>query len=1073
MKERISRIIVLCLAVCLLAASCDLKISDTPVTDVVEQESFYTISYFSDADETEPYLVDKSLYLIQPGTYPHKEGFYVSGWTLVAGSEEPVTTWGTELSGNISLYPIWVEDVTSYRFEGTGTETDPFLIDEAEDLVYLASLVNDGNSFDGKYLKVVADIDMSAATEWTPIGVYNNANPLAIIELPFRGVFDGDNYTITLPSVDYQNWEIEESFGLFGLVSGENAVIKNLKIGGNIEVNGESVALLAGTLSGGAAIEKCQTVTGSSVTGYEAGGFVGRARGASNILECVNNASVIATGGKAGGIACCLYYPLTGSEPFHFVSGCSNYGEITGVSYTGGLVGLATGVQFSDCANGSEENKPNVSASRYLGGITGDAREMTSIDRCFNYGNILITDGDNAIIGGIAGNMRDCSISNSANHGIISIAEGNNTDSVVEVGGIVGWFSGEQIENCQNYSPIDFDSSVKASQIGGIAGITKGETLILANLNNTGNISGTSYVAGVVGMEQSASVLFDSCDNNGDVSRSNTDVLTNYLGGIVGSVSHVNGKAAFNQVTNKGAVTSNGHYAGGIIGSISSRIVTMDTVYNSGKILVSKPSSGENVNYIGGISGNISTQNVELSVLTDLSNSETVTAESSTYVGGLFGKSGNITVKTSTNTGEVSGNSNTGGLIGRNDGNLNLDDVKNKGTVKTNAGTVGGLVGQLYDESGAVVKVSILSSNNSGTITAGGAYAGGHVGLISAKDGNPLVEVSISGSDNSAVVSSTGSYIGGLVGNSKGKLTISGSSNTGDITGPSYAGGILGSNTGSASGASASLYDVHNEGAIICPDETTFARNGGIVGNTGAEITIVNASNSGAVKGVNAQYLGGIIGLVDTTKAVSISGSNNTGELTGKNFVGGIISSVYQPAPVTVENCGNTGNINATLYSGGIIGRFMKTGENSVIKDCVSTFTLESPEGLTSKTGGGGYNGAIVGLIQLSGGDVTIEGCKAENAEVKGSFYLGGLVGAACSLDAENVWTITLKDCTVSNLKISETASSGLAIGSAYGQSGNKYKINCSGCTLGGNVEKRFASVASSVVTLTDDTATI
>ena len=1070
MKERISRIIVLCLAVCLLAASCDLKISDTPVTDVVEQESFYTISYFSDADETEPYLVDKSLYLIQPGTYPHKEGFYVSGWSL-AGNEEPVTSWGTELSGNISLYPIWVEDVTSYRFEGTGTETDPFLIDEAEDLVYLASLVNDGNSFDGKYLKVVNNIDMSAETEWTSIGMYNNANPLAIIELPFRGVFDGDNHTITLPSVDYQDWEMKEAFGLFGLVSGENAVIKNLKIGGNIEVNGESVALLAGTLSGGAAIKKCQTVTGSSVTGYEAGGFVGRARGASKIIDCDNNASVTATGGKAGGIACCMYYPLTGSEQFHFVTDCSNYGEITGVSYTGGLVGLATGVQFSNCANGSKENKPNVSAARYLGGITGDAREMTSIDGCFNYGNILITDGDNAIIGGIAGNMRDCSISNSANYGTISIAEGNNTDSVVEVGGIVGWFSGEQIDKCQNYSAINFDSSVKASQIGGIAGITKGETLVLTNLNNTGNISGTSYVAGIVGMEQSASVSFDSCDNNGDVSGSNTDVLTNYLGGIVGSISHINGKTAFNQVTNEGDVISKGRYAGGIAGSISSDIVTMGTVSNKGMVSVNKPITGENVNYIGGISGYISTQNVEQSVLTNLTNSVAVSAGDASYVGGLFGKSGNITVKASNNTGDVSGNSNTGGIIGRNDGNLNLDDANNSGAVKTNAGTVGGLVGQLYDESSSVVKVSILNSNNSGIITAGGAYAGGHVGLISAKEGNPLVEVSISGSDNSADVSSTGSYIGGLVGNSKGKLTISESSNTGDITGPSYVGGILGNNAG-ASDVSASLYDVHNEGAITCPDGTTFARNGGIVGNTGAEITIANASNNGAVKGVSAQYLGGILGLVDTTEAVSISGSNNTGELTGKNFVGGIISGVYQPAPVTVENCENTGNINATLYSGGIIGRFMKTGANTVIKNCVSTFALESPEGLTSKTGGGGYNGAIVGLIQLSGGDVTIEGCKAENAGVKGSFYLGGLVGAACSLDAENVWTITLKDCTVSNLKISETASSGLAVGSAYNQSDNKYNISCTGCAFDGNVEKRFGSVAK-VVTLTDDTAMI
>ena len=95
------------------------------------------------------------------------------------------------------------------EFSGMGTEADPYLITTAEELAGLAELCNDQdnpNDFDGKYIKLTADIyltdfnnpDTASWPQWEPIGHYVRKgfeNGFSYSRY-FRGHFDGDGHTI-------------------------------------------------------------------------------------------------------------------------------------------------------------------------------------------------------------------------------------------------------------------------------------------------------------------------------------------------------------------------------------------------------------------------------------------------------------------------------------------------------------------------------------------------------------------------------------------------------------------------------------------------------------------------------------------------------------------------------------------------------------------------------------------------------------------------------------------------------------------------------------------------------------
>jgi len=117
---------------------------------------------------------------------------------------------------------------------GPGIDTDTeFVITTSEQLAGLAKLVDGGNTFEGKTIKLERNLDLYAEDEngkiaFNPIGHSSNGKS-------FNGVFDGQGHTISnmyqQSNLDQNNggWLYEgEYYGLFAYTNG--ATIKNLTV---------------------------------------------------------------------------------------------------------------------------------------------------------------------------------------------------------------------------------------------------------------------------------------------------------------------------------------------------------------------------------------------------------------------------------------------------------------------------------------------------------------------------------------------------------------------------------------------------------------------------------------------------------------------------------------------------------------------------------------------------------------------------------------------------------------------------------------------------------------------------
>lgn len=153
---------------------------------------------------------------------------------------------------------------------GSGTEADPYLITNENDLAFVAKQVNDAvTGFEGEYFKLTVDLDLGNKL-WTPIGVAKNY---------FRGHFDGDGHTITnlYVKTDPENSSATHG-GLFGRIA--DGTVKNLTIDGAKVTGLKYAGVVAGLLSctagtGSASIVNCRVVN-AEVYGTQPGGIVGR-----------------------------------------------------------------------------------------------------------------------------------------------------------------------------------------------------------------------------------------------------------------------------------------------------------------------------------------------------------------------------------------------------------------------------------------------------------------------------------------------------------------------------------------------------------------------------------------------------------------------------------------------------------------------------------------------------------------------------------------------------------------------------------------------------------------------------
>lgn len=151
--------------------------------------------------------------------------------------------------------------------------------------------------------------------------------------------------------------------------------------------------------------------------------------------------------------------------------------------------------------------------------------------------------------------------------------------------------------------------------------------------------------------------------------------------------------------------------------------------------------------------------------------------------------------------------------------------------------------------------------------------------------------------------------VGGLVGRSFG--AISNCYAAGDVTSTwSSGGGLVGQNLEDISHS-------YSNGSV----NGDFAL-GGLVGeNYGA--TIKNSYSTSDVAGtVNAEYLGGLVGLHSGT----IENAYATGNISGRSSVGGLVGDNYNGV---IINAYASGAVSGTLHTGGLVG----SGVNSTITD--------------------------------------------------------------------------------------------------------------------------------------------
>lgn len=129
---------------------------------------------------------------------------------------------------NITNEPdVWNGHIAEAFESGTGSEKNPYIIETASQLAFLAQEVNSGIDYKGKYIVLDRDLDLNNR-EWMPIGNGTYS---------FHGIFDGNGHTISnfkiingisFPSESSNEAIDQYTTGLFGSCC--NAAIKNIAI---------------------------------------------------------------------------------------------------------------------------------------------------------------------------------------------------------------------------------------------------------------------------------------------------------------------------------------------------------------------------------------------------------------------------------------------------------------------------------------------------------------------------------------------------------------------------------------------------------------------------------------------------------------------------------------------------------------------------------------------------------------------------------------------------------------------------------------------------------------------------
>ncbi|WP_455264992.1 filamentous hemagglutinin N-terminal domain-containing protein [Phascolarctobacterium sp.] len=463
-----------------------------------------------------------------------------------------------------------------------------------------------------------------------------------------------------------------------------------------------------------------------------------------------------------------------------------------------------------------------------------------------------------------------------------------------------------------------------------------------------------------------------------------------YIGGLVGK----NYGGISNSNDHSTVIAGAGTVAGGIAGvngTNADKGGTIDNVQSNSAVTTGNLGTGQYASNLGGIVGK------------NEYNINNVSAH------GVTGKTGNTQTSggiVGTNEGRISnaynesiihGSENIGGVAGNNVKQAELNDVANAVEIIGDAGSknVGGLVGMQNH-------ATTNQGRNTGAIT-GCTNVGGMVGYNTA-------DSYLNNLENSPQATITGiTNVGGIAGVNEGVISADDQLNlvnSGKIYGWENVGGIAGKNSGKIDNVNSNinLYVIDEATRNALKGSTDIAYSAKFFGGvTGENIGIItNATNRARVDAAQASYVGGIVGR-NTSESGKVGqllgmGNSNKGFVIGKNYVGGVIGkNEVAIAGTAKQSVGivNSGTVIALAGgAGGIIGENSEDITHVIMKNEGEVHGNPSALGSTEKNGTGGIIG--VNGYKADGTGATISNSSLMNrvnGNVSGVANVGGIIG--------------------------------------------------------------------------------
>ena len=442
------------------------------------------------------------------------------------------------------------------------------------------------------------------------------------------------------------------------------------------------------------------------------------------------------------------------------IKGCSFRGEVSGTDRVGGIAGInrVTGV-IEDC-----EVFDTVHGNHFVGGIAGE--NMGLIRSCKNSSDVNATESQNKVdLSGITLET-------------ISGVEAANT--VTDIGGIAGT-NGGVLRNCDNLAVVGYLHI--GYNVGGIAGSQQG---YMENCRNFGQVFGRKEVGGIVGQMEPVIKMEYSVDT--------LQILEQQLSGTAALTSQAAANAKNNALSLDGQLSELQGQAESALNAVETllpdpehpkfpdkdSIIAAHSAFNSSMTAMQGTMSGiasSTASAAATLESDIKSISAQLNAMGRTLN------EATENIGATFTDisdqdtdddySGKI--ENCSNSGQISGDLNAGGIVGAISWESDLDPEKDIQVTGENS--------LKFDSE---VRAVVVRCKNKGEITVKRRNAGGIAGWVS------MGLVRDCG-NSGRILAESAQYVGGVAGNSTG--FIRNCRTKCEIAGRQFVGGIAGSGT--------------------------------------------------------------------------------------------------------------------------------------------------------------------------------------------------------------------------------------------------------------------------------------